>query len=57
MTPYILHCIFLHLPQQVFLLAQRVCHTWHDVISSSKVLQATLVIPRASKERVFRCIF
>ncbi|EHK17690.1 uncharacterized protein TRIVIDRAFT_66593 [Trichoderma virens Gv29-8] len=43
-TPYILHYIFLHLPQQDLLLIQRVCRTWHEVISSSKVLQAALFL-------------
>ncbi|KAL7922531.1 hypothetical protein ACQKWADRAFT_292701 [Trichoderma austrokoningii] len=43
-TPYILYYIFLHLPQQDLLLAQRVCRTWHDVISSSKALQAALFL-------------
>lgn len=43
-TPYILHYILLHLPQQDLLLVQRVCRTWRDVISSSKVLQAALFL-------------
>lgn len=47
-TPHILHHIFLHLPQQHLLLAQRVCRTWHHVISSSKVLQAALFLYPAS---------
>lgn len=43
-TPYILYYIFLHLPQQDLLLVQRVCRTWYEVISSSKILLAALFL-------------
>lgn len=40
--PFILHEIFLELPQQDLLLIQTVCRTWHELISTSGVLQAEL---------------
>lgn len=49
-APYILHHVLLQLPQQDLLIVQRVCRTWHEAISSSKVLQAALFLhPKPTK--------
>lgn len=42
LDPSLLYIVLIHLPQRDLLLSQRVCRTWHDLISSSRVLQAAL---------------
>jgi hypothetical protein len=43
-APALLYEIFLHIVQQDLLLIQRVCRTWHNVITSSTKLQAALFL-------------
>lgn len=52
-TPYILHRIFLHLPQQDLLLIQRVYPTWYEAISSSKVVLVALFLYPERKKSVY----
>ncbi|KAJ2982000.1 hypothetical protein NQ176_g1667 [Zarea fungicola] len=48
--PFILHEIFLRIPQQDLLLTQRVCRAWRELISTSRALQAELFFqPDAEK--------
>ncbi|KAL4982248.1 hypothetical protein BDW68DRAFT_182747 [Aspergillus falconensis] len=42
LLPELLEAVLSHLPQRDLLLAQRVNRTWHDVISSSRLLQQRL---------------